>query len=479
MAGLDRRSFLRGTALAGAAAATTAARPGGGGQGADCGPPPDFSIPPSTLPTDPADNPIDHIGVLMMENRSFDTYFGWLEASRGFLELGLELQYADPDDPSVVARPEHWAPEYRRCGHPDPGHSWGAGRGQLRDGFLAGRNDEYALAYYLPEDIQIFARLARQFTVLDGYHCAVLGPTYPNRFYQHAATSMGMKSNLFPHEAGSPTGFEFPTIWDRLEAAGISWAYYYSDLPFIAMWGERLLHNMRPIGQYYGDAATGNLPQVFFVEPKFIAPYRTDDHPGGSDVRAAQAYVNNIVKAFVASSHWERGAFFINYDEWGGFFDHVTPPRVPDDRASDDLDEDFGQLGFRVPCLAISPYSRKGFVHHGTPFEHTSILRFIEYRFDLEPLTVRDAHATNIGEVFDYTQSRRLDVGMDELATPTVYDSEDCNQTGDEEDPDDFVRFAASGYLASLGTGVHEPAPAELFGTGVDLPQPTPAALTG
>ena len=115
----------------------------------------------------------------------------------------MDLSYTDPDS-GETGKPTHWAPKYRRCAHPDPGHGWGAGRDQLRNGFLAGNNDEYALAYYLAEDIPTFAQLARQFTVFDNYFCAVLGPTYPNRWYQHAATSMGLKSNMFPPRSGQP-----------------------------------------------------------------------------------------------------------------------------------------------------------------------------------------------------------------------------------------------------------------------------------
>jgi phospholipase C len=470
--GMDRRRFLRSTALGGAALAATAARPPGvpGGRPGQGSGDVDWSVPESTLPADPADSPIEHIGVLMMENRSYDSYLGWLEGGRGFLTLGLDLEYVDPAT-GERGRPEHWAPRYRRDHHPDPGHSWAAAHDQYEQGFLAGRNDEYALAYYLAEDVQIFARLARQFTVLDHYFCAVLGPTYPNRFYQHAGTSEGAKSNDFPWEAGHPTGYPFPSIWDRLEAAGIDWAYYFSDLPFAAMFGPRLLHRTRPIAQYYVDAATGRLPKVFFVDPKFLPPYQTDDHPGSSDIRSGQVFVNNVVHAFAHSNAWERGALFINYDEHGGFFDHVTPPRVPDERASSDFREDFGQLGFRTPALAISPYARRGFVHHGGPFEHTSILRFIEWRYDLEPLTVRSANAANIGEVFDHASSPRLEVPIDRLEVPSpsepLHAERALEVTGlDDLVPEAFLRHARSPELRAMGYRIGEPTPGELFGVG-------------
>ncbi len=472
MGSIDRRRFLQAAAVGGVAAvaggpiahARNPKAPAGSKRnnpacpGADH----DWSVPPSTLPADPADCPIGHIGVLMMENRSYDTYFGWLENGRGFLNLGMELTYQDPDDPSFTASPEHWAPAYRRCGHPDPGHNWTEGRRQLRGGFLAGRNDEYALAYYLAEDIPTYARLARQFTVLDRYFCSVLGGTYPNRHYQHSAEGGGIKTNVFPPEVGYPTGYDWPTIWDRLDAAGLSSAYYFVDLPFIAMYGPRHLDKMRPITQFFLDARAGTLPDVYFVDPGFLGDHRTDDHPGGADVNTAQAFVNNIAHAVITGPQWARTAFFVNYDEWGGFFDHVVPPRVPDDRASDDLDEDWGQLGFRLPVLALSPYSRKGYVHHDGPYEHTSILRFIEWRWDLQPLTTRDAHARNIGECFDYDQAPRLQIGINQMETPTVFFSTGCD-TGPPA-PDDFQRLAESRFLRDLGVDIPSPSWPEIFG---------------
>jgi phospholipase C len=491
MAGLDRRNFLKGAAVGSVAAlaasptaafAATRGRQGGptpndpDAPGASRG----WEVPRSTLPADPADNPIEHIGVLMMENRSYDTYFGWLEHGRGFLNLGLDLTYTDPEDPSFSESPGHWAPKYRRCGHPDPGHNWSAGRDQLRNGFLAGRNDEYALAYYLAEDIPTYARLARQFTVFDRYFCSVLGGTYPNRHYQHSAEGGGIKTNQFPVEPdhlGVPPGFRWPTIWDRLDAAGISSAYYYVDLPFIAMYGERHLGKMRPISQFFVDAAAGTLPQVYFVDPGFLGDHRTDDHPGGADMNTSQAFVNNIANAVIRGPQWPSQSLFINYDEWGGFFDHVTPPRVPDDRASSDLDEDWSQLGFRLPVMAVSPYSRTGYVHHDGPYEHTSILKFIEYRFDLEPLTTRDANAKNIGECFDYLRDPRLEYGIAQMETPSVFQSSGCDTSPQE--PDDFQRFAESDLLRHLGVEVGNPTPAEIFGNAVDLGAGVDGGLQG
>ena len=116
-----------------------------------------------------------------------------------------------------------------------------------------------------------------------------------------------------------------------------------------------------------------------FVDPGFMSGYRTDDHPLG-DHRIAQAFVGTVFSAFHESPHWRRGAMVVNYDEWGGFFDHVPPPVVADDRASAVDEDDFGQLGFRLPTLLLSPYAQPGYVDHRV-YDHTSVLRFLEWRF--------------------------------------------------------------------------------------------------
>ena len=174
-----------------------------------------------------------------------------------------------------------------------------------------------------------------------------------------------------------------------------------------ALWGSRLVPITRPSAEYFADAAAGQLPNVTFLDPGFTTDLRTDEHPHG-DVRDGQKLVFDYIKAFGQSPHWETGALILTYDEWGGFFDHVRPPKLPDDRSSRDDAENFGQAGFRVPARLLSPYARPGFVDR-TVYDHTSILRFIEWRFLGAPawgpgafgdtwfLTTRDRYANNIG----------------------------------------------------------------------------------
>ncbi len=197
------------------------------------------------------------------------------------------------------------------------------------------------------------------------------------------------------------------TIWDRCNEAGVTWAYYYSNLPVIGLYGERLavrhLDKVRHVSAYYADAAAGRLPQVCFVDPFFVTPegLANDDHPH-ADIRLGQQFLADVVGAFAESPQWARGALFVNYDEWGGFFDTAVPPAAKDDdRKSANLAEDFSQRGFRTPATVVSPYAQRGRIAPHT-YDHTSILRFIEWRYGLAPLTRRDARARNIGEVLDF-----------------------------------------------------------------------------
>jgi phospholipase C len=299
--------------------------------------------------------------------------------------------------------------QYKGCGHPDPGHGWNSGRAQLLGGFLAdgSDNDEFALTYFNQGDLGFIHEAARQYTTYDRYFCSVLASTWPNRYYKWSAQSGGLKNNAIA--AG---GNNWETIFDRAIGRGLTARYYASDLPFAALFGARAAPWINPIARYYEDCAAGTLPNVTIVDPPFgngsgSDGLSADEHPLG-DVRLGQAFAADVVNAFVRSPNYRRGALFLIYDEWGGFFDHVRPPRVPDDRANADLFEDFGQMGFRVPAVTISPYARRARnrwpwgdwgrfnVDHGL-YGHESVLKFISYRFGLGDLTKRMTFANNIG----------------------------------------------------------------------------------
>ena len=412
----------------------------------------------------PGDLPIDTFVVLMMENRSFDHYFGWHPKADARNE---GLSYPNLDGSQTVPT-RRLTPDFQGCDFRDPDHGWIGGRHQYNrgrmDGFFTGNpdgdgSDEFALGYYLKEDLGFIPHVADAFQLYDRYFCSILASTYPNRHYQLSAQNGGQKSNILPivDEPGN-LGAEWETILDRALAAGIGVAYYVSDLPVPALYGQRGLRWVRPAAQFYLDAAAGTLPPICFVDPPFRDGgggngVSADEHPHG-DVRLGQAFMSDVAHAFIESPQYRRGAMFINYDEWGGFFDHVKPRRVPDDRANrKDLDNDWSITGFRVPAVAISPYARAGGkggrVSHMT-CTHESILKLISYRYRLGHLNKRHRYASNIGRSFDFS---KRDFEPPELPDPAAIAATPCALGGGAGRPKehDLVALETSGLLERLG----------------------------
>ncbi len=356
--------------------------------------PPVASVGGAELP-DPASSGIDHVIVFMMENRSFDHLLGWLPGADG-RQAGLS--YVDAAGVPHSTFP--LAPDFQGCAYNDPDHSYAGGRveydGGACDGWLRA-NDVFSIGYYRQEDLPFLGRAAPDWTSFDQYFCAILGPTFPNRIYQHAGQTDRIENSAMLSL--------LPTIWDRLAARGLVGRYYYSDLPFLGLWGGKYLPISRTIDAFYTDCAAGTLPHVAFVDGSFLQELTgtgADDHPYG-DVRAGEAMMNRIYAAVTQSPAWRRTVLVINFDEWGGFFDHVPPPIAPippADLAAGNVD---GRRGFRTPALLISPFARRAHTSH-VLYDHTSVLRMIEWRWGLDPLTVRDATAHNVADELDFTQ---------------------------------------------------------------------------
>jgi phospholipase C len=338
----------------------------------------------------PGESGIDHIVVLMMENRSFDHYLGWLDGADG-RQAGLSYV-----DRAGARHRTHHLTDYQGCAHPDPDHSYEGGRVQLDggrcDGFLrSGANDTFAIGYYEQGDLGFYGHAAPHWTVCDRYFSATMAETYPNRFYQHSARTDRLHN--------STDLASMPTIWDRLAERDVSRAYYYVDVPFLALYGTTYLPLARTWPQFLLDCAAGSLPAVSFVDPKFLdeeSGSSADDHPH-ADIRAGQSFVNQVYEAVTGGPGWERTLLVVNYDEWGGFFDHVAPQVAPD--ATPELGT--GLRGFRTPCLVVSPRARRHHVAHHT-YDHASVLKMVEWRWGLRPLTPRDAAARNLAEVLDF-----------------------------------------------------------------------------
>lgn len=469
MSPLDRRSFIK-SAAAGAgllAAGKSAANAG----------PVNLALPSLGLPHVNPRTPIDHVVVVMMENRSVDHNLGWYqpEAEGVTFDATQERTYRDQDGEAVPTA--HWGRggkgDFSGCGFKDPGHGHDHGLVQATPdpdsdqpaepgGFLktGSGNDEFAVSYYEADDIPVTKALTEQFTTFDRYFCSWLGSTYPNREFMHSAQSGGITNNDFPPQRAQQnpawlTGFDWPTIWTALDAKGVTWKYYYCNLPVIALWGPRHVKGARHISEYYADCAADTLPQVAFIDPFFLLPdgLANDDHPW-ADIRLGQMFLSDISRSFMESKHWHDGALFITYDEWGGFWDHVTPPTVDDPRADDPIGQ-FGMLGFRVPTQLISPYTSGGRVDHAV-YDHTSILKFIETNWGLKKMSLwdkgtRDPKDRNIGNAFGSAYD--VDARNDFLSTPHYEAPATANVpcAGHDTPVSDLFQLLENGWFDTYG----------------------------
>lgn len=405
-----RRDFLRGAICAAGAAGAAALGAESLGRSSvagavNAGAPGSSGVVELPLPTLPAPGAsgIEHIIVVMMENRSFDHFLGWLPGSNG-KQAGLT--YRNPIGNSV--RSWH-ANVSNGCNFSDPDHSYEGGRIQYdrgaMDGFLTdSANDIYAVSYYEAADRPFMSQLALNYTTCDHYFCSILGPTYPNRIFQHAAATDRLSNTT--------TISSLPTIWDQLnQVGGPTGRYYFSDVPLLALWGQKYLPISGNFAEFLADAAGGTLPNVSFVDPRFEDEgdgTSNDDHPL-ADIRAGDSLLSEIFHAVTSGPDWQSTVLIINYDEWGGFFEHVAPPRVTPGvpigaSAASGIDQDLvdGKVltGFRVPAIVASPFTTgkpaRPSVNHGL-FDHTSVLKLIEWRWGLQPLSARDA-STNPGD---------------------------------------------------------------------------------
>jgi phospholipase C len=341
----------------------------------------------------PARSGIDHIVVVMMENRSFDHLLGWLPSADGRQE---GLSYFDA---AGVAHPTFpLAPDFQGCTFGDPDHSYEGGRIQFNngtcDGWLrTGSGDLFPIGYYVQQDLPFLGQAASRWTVCDHYFSAFMGPTFPNRLYLHCGVTDRIENTIAVSS--------LPTIWDRLAEKRVRARYYFRNLPFLVLWGNKYEPITSPFARFLAACRAGTLPQVAFVDPLFTGSDEgtaADDHPH-ADLRAGEYFLNRVYRAVTTSPAWPRTLLVITFDEWGGFFDHVPPSTTPD------VDPSYTLRGFRVPCLLISPYARRGHVAHGL-YDHTSLLRLIEWRFGLRPLSVRDRSANNLAAALDLSRPR-------------------------------------------------------------------------
>jgi len=423
------------------------------------------TVPPNPLACSKLSD-IEHVVILLQENRSFDHYFGSYRGVRGFSDPSMAFQQPDPANTmnSPVGRllPFHldtsttnaacthdithdWVPQHQ---------SWDNG---AMDGFVTSRlptnpNDAVlSMGYYTRADIPYYYALADGFTICDNYFCSVMGPTDPNRLYSIAASLDPDGQNGGPVLQTIVTNrsdfygrLTYTTMPEQLQARGISWKVYSS--PDETVLGGILSDNVLsyfknfqdpasvlhqnafgpqfPV-DFLGDLATGNLPQVSWLVGSVI----TSDHPPSPSI-FGENILSLIFSALTANpALWAKTLLLVTYDENGGFFDHVPPvtappgtpgeyvtaPAVPDPTAigSPAISGPIG-LGFRVPMLILSPFSRGGFVSSDL-FDHTSVLRFLETRFGAEVPNLSAWRRAAVGDLTSALNFKKPDQSIPNL----------------------------------------------------------------
>jgi phospholipase C len=460
---------------------------------------------------------VNHIIIVMMENHSFDNYFGVLgyvagtpyhnahrrrgcDATDTTCVDGLRCK---PSGGGLVCRNHNSntnAPSVhsfhlpRYCIGPDLDHSWIGSheesnfkhpaktlRSSPNNGFVKVNNvtnlpnttqavNHDTMGYFDDGDLPFYFDIAKTFAMSDRYFCDVIGQTFPNRSYFLAGTSFG---HLTTSEILVSGGYKpiTGTIFDRMDAAGVTWKDYASDLPYSLIFHTSSGHTAT-LAAFAADAAAGTLPDVAFVDPSVFSNqsingsnYETDEHPP-ADVRAGEYFVSTIANELRNGPNWSDSILFWTYDEHGGYYDHVKPAPAPQggaatpdgispgqcaDESNPPASEQpgggancnvsatgeapgicpdftptgpypancatFNQLGFRVPFVAISPFSKPHYVSHVVS-SHTSFLALIEKRFSLAPLTARDANSNDLEDLFDFDNSPSVSATLSTAPLP-------------------------------------------------------------
>ncbi len=350
---------------------------------------------------------IDHVVVLMMENHSFDDHFGMLGRGDGLTRGpdGRPVNFnPGPDNDFIESYP---LPNTFGPLNSDISQSWDKSHLCWADGTNQGFAQNCgpaSMGYFTHRQLPFYYSLASQFPIGDRYFCSVMAQTYPNRRFLIAGTALGDVST--DGSGVSSTDAPNGTIFDRFDKYGITWKDYYPDIPTAALFLPNYTDNltngkMAPINQFLTDAAAGQLPQFSLVDPYI------DYSEESGDVSIGEAYAARIVGAVLDSPNWSKTAMILVWDEHGGWYDHVPPqPAVrPDDVPPEitvppDQPGAYDYSGFRVPCVVISPYAKQNFVSHSV-YDHTSILKFVETKWNLPAMTFRDANAQNMLDFLD------------------------------------------------------------------------------
>jgi len=455
---ISRRTLLQGSAAAAMLAATRGLTACGSSEapadGFSDGSPPS-SRGPNSLP-DPSKAagtvntalPFDHIVVVMMENHSFDNYFGMLPLRGQPKADGFRFNSS-----GVPANSNPLDGGYQHAFHLQgtcqPGsvtQNWNSTHKQIdgnrMDGFAA--TSTSAMGYWDQSDLPFYYSLARTFCLGNRCFASAPGQTYPNRRFLYTGTAQGMVST-------DSSTFSMPppangTLMDMMSRYGVNWRNYFVDLPALVIVPQTLENhplNFSPIAQFFIDCLAGTLPAVSFVDPEFnivstvgspifdalnpvidkipglpadvvslIKSLGTKVNAQGAseenpdDVAIGEAFVSSVVQAVMASPNWARTLLVWTYDEHGGYYDHVPPARVPKpdnippNISSTDIQGGYDITGLRVPTVVVSPYAKPNAVT-GVMHDHTSIIATIAAKWNLPALTYRDAQANTLLDFLD------------------------------------------------------------------------------
>ncbi|MEV4510075.1 phosphocholine-specific phospholipase C [Dactylosporangium sp. NPDC049525] len=386
---------------------------------------------------------VEHIVILMQENRSFDHYFGTMRGVRGFadphpatLPNGKPVWHQPDGDGELLP----FRPPVRDLGQtflPDPPHGWN----DTHAAWNGGRHDQWVpnkgvttMTHHTRADLAYHHALADAFTVCDNYHCSLLGPTDPNRYHMWSGWVGNDGKAGGPVITNAEAGYDWSTYPERLDRAGIPWKVYqdvglgltaegfwgWTNDPFIGNYGDNSLlyfhqyQNAAPgtplakakvgtevnkagrspdalLTDFAADVRAGKLPAVSWI----VAPEAYTEHPNWEPGYGTW-YTSKVIDILASNpAVWSKMALFITYDEEGGFFDHLVPPTPPATRAqglstvpvtNEIFPGDAGHpagpygLGIRVPMVIVSPWTRGGYVNSQL-FDHTSLIRFLEARF--------------------------------------------------------------------------------------------------
>ena len=420
----DRRAVLRGGLVAAGAAGAGAVLGACGGSSSS----PTTSVPagPTTnrragqrpFPHKPAGTDMlpqfRHVVVVMMENHSFDNYFGMLGRGDGFrLDAQGHPTNANPDASGKQVRVFHASSVCQANARVSQdwvvSHtSWAHGR---NDGFIKAKAVD-SMAYFDGTDLPFYYSLGRTFPLCDRWFSSVMAQTEPNRRFLMAGSAFGLVDDSFPPSAFHsyrPNGFG--TVFEMLDHFSLPWRDYYSNLPsalYFPYLANTSAANFKKIDAFFSDAAAGTLPAFCLVEPDFNLS--SEENP--QDVRNGQQFTASVINAVMHSPAWHETVLIWVYDEHGGYYDHVPPrpavrpddirPDVPADQLDGDL---YSWTGFRVPAVVVSPWARRDYVSH-VQYDHTSILKLLETKWNLPALSDRDANATNLLDTLDLSAKR-------------------------------------------------------------------------